>query len=191
MANKEIGSLIVSMKGNSDSLLKNINAVIRNLNSMKASITKSMEPSTKALTKMNNAVLKTKILEQNASKAVLNAQKANYQMQITKKRLDKISDSQKRLNGQTKLYTDFWASLWKIGKLAFAFRLLKRMGNQIGNIVNMASDFNESLNKFQSATQEYYTDAIVFARNLAKSFGLADNGLSIYIYEYVKCFRWY
>ena len=129
MANKEIGSLIVSMKGNSDSLLKNINAVIRNLNSMKASITKSMEPSTKALTKMNNAVLKTKILEQNASKAVLNAQKANYQMQITKKRLDKISDSQKRLNGQTKLYTDFWASLWKIGKLAFAFRLLKLQKN--------------------------------------------------------------
>ena len=180
MANKEIGSLIVSMKGNSDSLLKNINAVIKNLNSMKASITKSMEPSTKALTKMNNAVLKTKILEQNANKAVLNAQKANYQMQITKKRLDKISDSQKRLNGQTKLYTDFWASLWKIGKLAFVFRLLKRMGNQIGNIINIASDFNESLNKFQSATQEYYTDAIVFARNLAKSFGLAETTIMDY-----------
>ena len=102
--------------------------------------------------------------------------KINTQLQIANQRLTNLNQKQSNLNTKTA----FWSNLWKIGKLGYAIRVFTRIGNALARIVQLSADFDESLNKFQSATQEYYYDAIKFANNLSDSFGLAKSTILDY-----------
>ena len=112
---------------------------------------------------------KTNTQIQKTEKEKIAREKANVQLQIANKRLANMNNIQSSINTKT----TFWTNLWKIGKLGYALRVFTRIGNALARIVQLSADFDESLNKFQSATQEYYYDAIKFANNLSDSFGLA------------------
>lgn len=122
-----------------------------------------------AISQYNIAEAKTRNIAERTKLIQINQKKANVQLELANKRLEKVNNTQDRLNKKT----TFWTTLWKIGKLGYAIRVFRRIGNEIGKVINLSADFNESLNKFQSATQQYYKDAIIFANNLAESFGLA------------------
>lgn len=106
---------------------------------------------------------------QKTQKEAINREKANTQLKIANERLANLNNKQTNLNKKS----TFWTNLWKIGKLGYAVRVFTRIGNSLARITQLSADFDESLNKFQSATQEYYYDAIKFANNLSDSFGLA------------------
>ena len=112
---------------------------------------------------------KTKTQIQKTEKEKLARQKVNAQLKVANKRLADMNNKQQKLNTKT----TFWTNLWKIGKLGYALRVFTRIGNSLARITQLSADFDESLNKFQSATQNYYYDAIRFANNLSNSFGLA------------------
>lgn len=120
-----------------------------------------------AQAKILNEKLNTQV--QKTEKEKINREKANVQLKIAEQRLENMNNQQNKLNTRT----TFWTNLWKIGKLGYAIRVFGRIANSIARIVQLSADFDESLNKFQSATQEYYYDAIKFANNLSDSFGLA------------------
>lgn len=123
------------------------------------SFAKSLDFS-KVLAQYDLAVSKAKLLNEKTKtqvektrKEAINRQKANLQLEITRKRLNKVDSTQEKVNKKTNMYTKFWSNLWKVGRLAFAVRMLTRLGSKIANIINLSSDFNEALNKFQSATR--------------------------------------
>lgn len=121
-----------------------------------------------------NAKIKTQNERTNLVK--INQQKANVQLKIAEKRLANINQKQEGLNTKTK----FWSTLWKIGKLGYAFKMVTRLAGKLGDIINLSADFNETLNKFQSATQSQYKDALKFANQLARSFGLSNRTILEY-----------
>lgn len=123
---------------------------------------------------------KTRTQAEKTKKEAINRQKANTQLAITNIRLENAKKKQLQLNKRTETYTKFWGTLWKVGRLAFAFRMLTRVGNKVAEIINMSSDFNEALNKFQSATRSQYVDALNFSREFAKNMGLAETTVMNY-----------
>mgnify|MGYP003311525321 CR=1 FL=1 len=150
------------------------------------SFAKSLDFS-KFIGQLDTSVAKTQLLNEKTrtqvektKKEAINRQKANTQLEITNIRLENAKKKQLQLNKRTSTYTKFWGTLWKAGRLAFAFRMVTRVGNKVAEIINMSSDFNEALNKFQSATRTQYVDALNFSREFAKNMGLAETTVMNY-----------
>lgn len=265
MSNKEIGSLLVKMQGNSNSLVKSIDNTINSLANLSKGLKEIQNTSLKGLTSkfttMANAMTKfANSFNEGTVKRIRSISASMYQMGNSLKSftnmnlnligmnftrlsyeidpfLRKLQDSEGLLksfnyaldvgklvaqlqlaNGQVSLLnekvkteqirrekvarqldlvnnklalankrqenlnvkTSFWNNIWKIGKLDYFSRTLTRIARKFGSILTMGAEFNETLNKFQSATRENYQDAIMFARQMAKEFGLAEETVMNY-----------
>lgn len=120
---------------------------------------------------MQTDLTKEKILTEIARR-----EKVVASMNKAKNAVKSVSKEQDVLNNKTK----FWNMLWRIGKLAFAFRVVKRMASKIAEIVELASSYNEALNKFQHAMTTQYSVAIKYANQMAEKFGLAKETILDY-----------
>lgn len=134
------------------------------------------------LAKLKLVEAQTSLINERISTEKVRRDKINAQLKLTEERLKKLTYQQGKLNKRT----TFWDNLWKVGKFDYFIRTLKRFARGLGNLFTNGADFNETLNKFQSATNEYYRDAITFARQLAESFGLAEETVMNYQSTFVN-----
>ena len=110
------------------------------------------------------------------SKAVLDnikIQKGNTQLEITKKRLDNI-------NQKASVTKNIFRNLLNLGKLYFIVNYFKRIGTGIGNMAVNATNFQETLNKFQVSMRGYYDEALEFVNEITGAFNLSTESIMNY-----------
>ena len=103
----------------------------------------------------------------------LKIKKANVQLQISEKRLDKLNQTGKK----TKNVFD---KAFNWGKIYWFINYTKRLGKTIGSTVTEAINFEETLNKFQVSMGGYYQESLKFVNSITKAFNLSTESIMNY-----------
>lgn len=103
----------------------------------------------------------------------LKIKKANVQLQISEKRLDKLNQTGKK----TKNVFD---KAFNWGKIYWFINYTKRLGRTIGSTVTEAINFEETLNKFQVSMGGYYQQSLKFVNSITKAFNLSTESVMNY-----------
>lgn len=103
----------------------------------------------------------------------LKIKKANVQLQISEKRLDKLN----RTGKKTKNVFD---KAFNWGKIYWFINYTKRLGKTIGSTVTEAINFEETLNKFQVSMGGYYQESLKFVNSITKAFNLSTESIMNY-----------
>ena len=105
---------------------------------------------------------------------------------ITKanKELDKVSKTTKNIGNNAEKSSFSFSKIFNIGKIYFLVNYFKQLGRNLGNIVNTAITFEETLNKFQVSMGQFSKEAESYANNLAYAFNLSRQSLMDYMSTY-------
>lgn len=103
-------------------------------------------------------------------------QQSNNAKTSSQKTIEAYSKITSALSNVKKSFT----SIIDVGKIYVALNYLRRFANGIAQITTYASDYAETLNKFQVSFGNLYKENLKFVNELSKAYGLSKNTLMDY-----------
>lgn len=119
-----------------------------------------------ALSDLDSIINKLNQIKNSNSKVVDSSNKINTSYKTTQNSIDSLSKS---IN-----------STFNLGKIYFLFNYLKRLGQGIVTLIGYASDYTETLNKFQVSFAELYEENLAYVEKLSSAYGFSRNTLMDY-----------
>lgn len=98
----------------------------------------------------------------------------------TSKATTQINDSVKNTKTSVDSLSKSIKSTINLGKIYFLFNYLKRLGQGLVQLVGYASDFTETLNKFQVSFGDLYEQNLEYVNKLATAYGFSKQTLMDY-----------
>lgn len=107
--------------------------------------------------------------------------KVNQQLQKINNSTSKISSNAKSINtATTGTRLNFGKMVSYFGRITVFLNYTTRLRRSLVNTIDLAVDYNETLNKFQVSMGSYYSEAISFVNDLTNAFNLSTESIMNY-----------